>query len=164
FGRNGPATLSESGLEGSGSPASDWRGRSRRSLVARKISRESVSEWNGHEKEKRVAGSQNLQHELLFFRTRDIKRCSFFWCCLSSQPHPYLAPKLEPLTDMERSLARSLFASQGAPCLQCHATGDPNHDARATAPSFILSKTRLKPDWARRWMLDPSMMSPGTAM
>jgi hypothetical protein len=27
-----------------------------------------------------------------------------------------------------------------------------------------LAKERLKPGWARRWMLDPAMMSPGTAM
>jgi hypothetical protein len=28
----------------------------------------------------------------------------------------------------------------------------------------MLSRGRLKPDWTRRWMLDPAMMSPGTAM
>ena len=48
--------------------------------------------------------------------------------------------------------------------MECHATGDPTHDQRATAPNFILARSRLKPDWTRRWMLDPSMMSPGTAM
>jgi cytochrome c551/c552 len=99
-----------------------------------------------------------------YFSPDEVAKLVRFFGALSSQPEPYIAPKLEPLTDLERSLARSLFASQGAPCLACHATGDPTHDQRATAPSFMLSKTRLKPDWARRWMLDPSMMSPGTAM
>ena len=87
-----------------------------------------------------------------------------FFEALSSQPEPYIAPKLDPLTDLERSLARSLFSSQGAPCLECHATGDAVHDQRATAPNFLLSKVRLKPAWSKRWMLDPSMISPGTAM
>ena len=87
-----------------------------------------------------------------------------FFEALSSQPEPYIPPRLTPLTDLERNLARALFSSQGAPCLECHATGDPAHDQRAMAPNFLLSRDRLKPDWARRWMLDPAMMSPGTAM
>ena len=33
-------------------------------------------------------------------------------------------------------MARQLFSSEGAPCLKCHATGDPKHDAQATAPNF----------------------------
>jgi len=48
--------------------------------------------------------------------------------------------------------------------LKCHATGDATHDKFATAPNFLLARDRLKPGWARRWMLDPSMISPGTAM
>jgi cytochrome c551/c552 len=99
-----------------------------------------------------------------YFSQGEVSKLIRFFEALSSQPEPYIAPKLEPLTDLERSLARGLFGSQGAPCLECHATGDPGHDQRATAPNFLLAKTRLKPDWARRWMLDPSMMSPGTAM
>ncbi|MBI4463878.1 MAG: hypothetical protein HY647_04160, partial [Acidobacteria bacterium] len=98
------------------------------------------------------------------FSQGEILRLVRFFEALSSQPEPYIPPKLPPLTDQERMLARQLFTSPGAPCLQCHATGDPAHDQRATAPNFLLARTRLKPDWTRRWMLDPSMMSPGTAM
>ena len=61
-------------------------------------------------------------------------------------------------------MARQLFSSEGAPCLKCHMTGDPKHDARATAPNFTVAKERLKPGWTKRWMLDPAMMTPGTAM
>ena len=61
-------------------------------------------------------------------------------------------------------MARSLFTSQAAPCLKCHATGDPQHDKFATAPNFLLAKDRLKPNWAERWMLDPQAISPGTSM
>ena len=61
-------------------------------------------------------------------------------------------------------MARSLFSSTAAPCLKCHATGDPQHDKIATAPNFLLAKERLKPDWAERWILDPQAISPGTSM
>ncbi len=56
------------------------------------------------------------------------------------------------------------FRARGAPCLKCHMTGDAAHDARATAPNFTVAKDRLKPGWTRRWLLDPAMMAPGTAM
>ena len=99
-----------------------------------------------------------------YFSDDEIQKIVRFFAALSSQAEPYIADKLEPLTDQERTMARQLFTSEGAPCLKCHATGDPKHDARATAPNFLLAKERLKPGWARRWMLDPAMMSPGTAM
>ena len=43
-------------------------------------------------------------------------------------------------------------------------TGDAKHDSHATAPNFTVAKDRLKPGWTKRWMLDPALMSPGTAM
>jgi hypothetical protein len=61
-------------------------------------------------------------------------------------------------------MARSLFSSTAAPCLKCHATGDPAHDKIATAPNFLLAKERLKPDWVERWITDPQAVSPGTSM
>jgi len=99
-----------------------------------------------------------------FFSDDEIQKLVRFFAAMSSQAAPYIADRLDPLTDQERTMARQLFSSEGAPCLKCHATGDPKHDAHATAPNFLLAKERLKPGWARRWMLDPAMMSPGTAM
>ena len=99
-----------------------------------------------------------------YFSDGEIMKIVKFFEALSDQPQPYLAPKQIPLTEAERTTARSLFTSQAAPCLSCHATGEPVRDQKATAPSFMLSRGRLKPDWTRRWMLDPAMMSPGTAM
>jgi hypothetical protein len=61
-------------------------------------------------------------------------------------------------------MARSLFSSPAAPCLKCHATGDPGHDRTATAPNFLQAKGRLKPDWVERWIIDPQAISPGTSM
>ena len=61
-------------------------------------------------------------------------------------------------------MARSLFSSSAAPCLKCHATGDPAHDRTATAPNFLQAKGRLKADWVERWIIDPQAISPGTSM
>lgn len=87
-----------------------------------------------------------------------------FFMAISSQEEPYIKEKLEPLSNQEQTLARALFTSQGAPCLKCHITGDPEHDRTASAPNFLLASERLKPDWTFRWLLDPQQIAPGTAM
>lgn len=99
-----------------------------------------------------------------FFSDDEIRKLVRFFAALSAQQEPYIAQQLEPLTDTERTMARNLFTSEGAPCLKCHMDGDPKHDAHATAPNFTVAKDRLQPGWAKRWMLDPALMSPGTAM
>jgi len=98
------------------------------------------------------------------FSPNEIRILVRFFQARAAQATPYIADKLEPLDDKERSLARALFSSQGAPCLKCHLVGDANHDRYATAPSFLVAKDRLKPTWTARWMLDPQAISPGTAM
>jgi hypothetical protein len=98
------------------------------------------------------------------FSDGEIRKIVRFFEALSTQAQPYMPTKLEPLTDKERDMARGLFTSTAAPCLKCHATGDPNHDRNATAPNFLLAKERLKPGWTARWMTDPAMMAPGTSM
>ena len=82
---------------------------------------------------------------------------------LSGQQEPYIKEQLEPLRSRKRSVARQMFTS-GTPCLKCHITGEPTHDAKAIAPNFLLASERLKPEWTFRWLLDPSQISPGTAM
>ena len=99
-----------------------------------------------------------------YFSDGEIQKLVRFFEALSSQAEPYIAQQLEPLTDTERTMARNLFTSEGAPCLKCHMDGDPKHDAHATAPNFTVARERLKPGWTKRWMLDPALMSPGTAM
>jgi hypothetical protein len=59
---------------------------------------------------------------------------------------------MEPLTEQERTLARALFTSQGAPCLKCHITDDNNVKGK-TAPNFTIASQRLKPGWVFRWLL-----------
>ena len=87
-----------------------------------------------------------------------------FFQALANQPMPYTPQTLEALSPQETEMARSLFTSVGAPCLKCHATGDPNHDKIATAPNFLMAKERLKPGWMERWIVDPQNISPGTSM
>ncbi|MFQ5663574.1 MAG: c-type cytochrome [Terriglobia bacterium] len=94
----------------------------------------------------------------------EIQKLVRFFAALSAQAQPYLPPKLAPLSEGEWRMARQLFTDPAAPCLKCHATGDPVHDRNVNAPNFLLAKERLKSGWTRRWLLDPASIIPGTAM
>lgn len=98
------------------------------------------------------------------FSANEQRKLVRFFQALSQQAMPYVPEPVPTLTAKETDMARSLFSSTAAPCLKCHATGDPQHDKIATAPNFLLAKERLKPDWAERWVLDPQAISPGTSM
>jgi cytochrome c551/c552 len=98
------------------------------------------------------------------FSANELRKLVRFFEALSQQPLPYIPEQVPVLTTKETDMARSLFSSTAAPCLKCHATGDPQHDKIATAPNFLLAKDRLKPDWAERWIRDPQAISPGTSM
>jgi hypothetical protein len=98
------------------------------------------------------------------FSNNELRKLVRFFQALSQQQMPYIPEQVPVLTAKETDMARSLFSSTAAPCLKCHATGDPAHDKIATAPNFLLAKERLKPDWAERWVLDPQAISPGTSM
>ncbi len=98
------------------------------------------------------------------FSDNELRKLVRFFEALSQQPLPYIPEQVPTLTSKESDMARSLFSSTAAPCLKCHATGDPAHDKIATAPNFLLAKERLKPDWVERWITDPQAVSPGTSM
>jgi cytochrome c551/c552 len=99
-----------------------------------------------------------------FLSDDEIRKLVLFFEAMSSQQEPYIPQKLTPLTDTERALARSIFTSPAAPCLKCHATGNPAHDKNATAPNLLLASTRLRAPWAERWVTEPATIIPGTAM
>ncbi len=98
------------------------------------------------------------------FSDNEIRKLVRFFEAISAQAQPYLPPKLQPLTAQERQVARELFTHPAAPCLKCHATGNPVRDQSATAPNFLLARERLRPAWTNRWILDPAKIAPGTAM
>jgi cytochrome c551/c552 len=98
------------------------------------------------------------------FSDDEIQKLVRFFAAMSSQVQPYIPPKLDPLTEPERTMARQLFTSTSAPCLKCHATGDAAHDKNASAPNFLLARERLKPAWTARWITDPAKIAPGTSM
>jgi hypothetical protein len=98
------------------------------------------------------------------FSSEELRKLVRFFEALSQQPMPYIPEQVPTLTARENDMARALFSSTAAPCLKCHATGDAQHDAHATAPNFLLAKDRLKPDWVERWITDPQAISPGTSM
>jgi len=97
------------------------------------------------------------------FSPNELRILVRFFVAVSSQNDPYIKEPMLPLTEAEKSIARNIFVS-GTPCLKCHITGEPTHDARAIAPNFLLASERLKPEWTFRWLLDPAQISPGTAM
>jgi len=94
----------------------------------------------------------------------EIRKLILFFEALSSQQEPFIPQKLTPLTDTERAVARAIFTSPAAPCLKCHATGNPAHDKNATAPNLVLAGTRLRAPWTERWVTEPATIIPGTAM
>jgi mono/diheme cytochrome c family protein len=98
------------------------------------------------------------------FSQNEINVLVRFFEAISGQSAAATQARIEPLDDRERQVARALFSAPGAPCLQCHLYGDPNHDRQASAPNFLEAKDRLKPGWTLRWILDPQTISPGTAM
>ena len=98
------------------------------------------------------------------FSENELGKLVRFFQALSRQPFPYIPEDVPVLTAKETEMARSLFSSTAAPCLKCHATGDPAHDRFATAPNFLQARGRLKPDWMERWIVDPQAIAPGTSM
>jgi cytochrome c551/c552 len=105
-----------------------------------------------------------LRMPTFYFSPLEVRKLVRFFQALSTQPLPYIPPKLDPLSTRETAMARALFTSKGAPCLKCHAIGVAAHDRYASAPNFLLAQERLKPDWVTHWILDPAMIDPGTAM
>jgi len=99
-----------------------------------------------------------------FLSDDEIRTLVLFFEAMSSQPQPFIPQKLTPLTTAEKEMARQLFTSTSAPCLKCHATGDPAHDKTAIAPNFLFVKDRLQPAWTERWITNPALIAPGTAM
>lgn len=98
------------------------------------------------------------------FSPNELRTLVRFFAAISSQAEPYIAQKLDAPSEEEKTLARALFTSQAAPCLKCHLTGDSATDKTKTAPNFLQARERLKPAWTERWLLDPALISPGTAM
>ncbi len=98
------------------------------------------------------------------FSQNELQALVNFFMGASSQQMPFMPEPIDPITTDEQTMARAMFSSQAAPCLKCHMTGDATHDAKASAPNFLIAKERLKPAWTRRWILEPQIISPGTAM
>src|SRR4029077_14466563 len=99
-----------------------------------------------------------------FFSDDDISSLLLFFEALSHQAEPFIPQKVEPLTTSEEGMARSALSSTTAPCLKTPATGDPAYDKNAIAPNFLLARDRLRPAWTGRWITNPQLIIPGTAM
>ena len=49
-------------------------------------------------------------------------------------------------------------------CMKCHPTGPTTGDDANLAPNLQLAHNRLRPEWIRRWLLDPGTIAPNTRM
>jgi mono/diheme cytochrome c family protein len=98
------------------------------------------------------------------FSPNELQALVRFFAAASAQAEPYIPTQLEAISEEEKNLGRQLFTSKAAPCLKCHLTGDAAHDKTASAPNFLIASERLKPEWTARWLLDPALIDPGTAM
>jgi len=85
-------------------------------------------------------------------------------------PVPQRAPTtLDPLLSDDPSFFDRIhdLVVKGPNCVQCHylAGDSPNAEGPiAWAPDLDLVRERLRPDWVRDWLTDPSKIYPGTAM
>ncbi len=147
---NSAATQSSASPQASGSPPAG-------SQSALKLKAQPGFDRNG------VRPYLNFRMPTFNFSPNELQTLVRFFMAMSGQQEPYIKEQLEPLSDQEKLVARQMFTS-GTPCLKCHITGEPTHDARAIAPNFLLASDRLKPEWTFRWLLDPAQISPGTAM
>ena len=62
-----------------------------------------------------------------YFSDNELRKLVRFFQALSQQPMPYI-PERFPAERKGNRHGESLFTSTAAPCLKCHATGDPEHD------------------------------------
>ena len=60
-----------------------------------------------------------------FFSPVELRKLVRFFQALSGQPMPYIAPPLDRLSEQEIAMARALFTSKGAPCLEVPCYGRP---------------------------------------
>jgi len=62
--------------------------------------------------------------------------------------------------------ARAMFDSQEVQCISCHIRGGilPEGDKANWGPDLALAPRRLRPQWILRWLEDPQLLQPGTAM
>lgn len=130
--------------------------------LARFLENPALSETDIHRNG--VRSYLEIRMPTFYLSDNEIRTLVRFFEAMSAQAQPFIPPEIRPLTEAERTMARDLFTHPAAPCLRCHATGDPGHDRNATAPNFLLASERLRLPWTQRWLLDPARMIPGTAM
>ena len=79
----------------------------------------------------------------------------------------WLAHMFERQPDLYATVHTLATGPDGPKCNQCHfvAGERPTNEAPVGwAPDLIHTRERLRPDWVRRWLTDPSKIYPGTTM
>lgn len=78
-----------------------------------------------------------------------------------SDPPPPAKPDAFAVHDGVRALGKG---EGGLACVNCHDYGSWRAGSATPAPDIATMGRRIRPDWFRRWMLDPQRIQPGTQM
>lgn len=85
-----------------------------------------------------------------------------FFDAIGDQPFVYRKPAYVPLTPAEEKVAVAIFTETN--CTQCHVVAGKPMTSETKAPNLTLADSRLRPEYMRRWIQAPALLTPGTAM
>mgnify|MGYP000182736209 CR=1 FL=1 len=100
------------------------------------------------------------------FEADELNSLLKYFSALDDQEFPFEEKIDTDLSLNEFHAAKKLFSSDYFDCAKCHIVGDklPDGSPDSWAPNFALTKTRLKPEWIIKWIIDPQSLLPGTKM
>ena len=89
-----------------------------------------------------------------------------YFSALEGEQFPYRTFVDRRLSQEDLRAADILFSEDIFNCWTCHQRGSipPKGDPASWAPDLTMGRTRLKPEWIRRWLQDPQKVQPGTKM
>jgi len=98
--------------------------------------------------------------------TEEINAFVKYFSYLDKQDFPFTKIIDPKLSTEEFEAAQKLFSDGYFGCAKCHIVGDkmPGGSPDSWAPDFTLAKTRLKPEWIKKWLENPQALLPGTKM
>src|SRR6267378_2621668 len=85
-----------------------------------------------------------------FLSDDEIRALVLFFEAMSSQPQPFIPQKITPITTAEKDMARQLFTSTAAPCLDRKVDHQPGLDRAGHGHAIGLVQTRWRPLGVRR--------------
>jgi mono/diheme cytochrome c family protein len=95
------------------------------------------------------------------FTEHEINVIGEYFSTLDNVDWGWIDPGVESTTERLQA-GEKLFTD--LQCMKCHPTGPTSGDDANLAPNLQLAHNRLRPEWIRRWLLDPGVIAPNTRM